>query len=67
MSNATSQSELLTREQAAQFLGLRTQTLALWFSTGRNELPAVKLGRAVRYRRSDLEQFLADHTTTRSS
>jgi excisionase family DNA binding protein len=53
-------SELLTREEAAQYLNIKPQTLAVWHSTGRYDLPLVKLGaRSVRYRRSDLDRFIA--------
>ncbi len=55
-------SDLLTRQQAAEFLGLKPQTLAVWATTGRYSLPFVRVGRSVRYRRSQLEQFLARRT-----
>ena len=50
--------QLLTTEQAAEFLGLRPQTLALWRSSRRYELRFLKVGRLVRYRRADLESWL---------
>ena len=53
---------LLTREQAAEFLGIRPQTLAVWHATGRYPLAVVKVGRCVRYRLSDLERFLESRT-----
>jgi excisionase family DNA binding protein len=49
---------LLTPEEAAQFLGLQVQTLASWRSSGRHALKFLKIGRTVKYRRSDLENFL---------
>jgi predicted DNA-binding transcriptional regulator AlpA len=50
--------KLLTRQQAAELLGLRPQTLAAWALTGKN-LPVVKLGeKAVRYRLSDVQAFI---------
>jgi predicted site-specific integrase-resolvase len=52
--------QLLTRKQAAEFLGVREATLAHWKCTGRYNLPAVKIGRLVKYRVSDLEQFIKD-------
>ncbi len=51
-------SDLLTREQAAEFLAIKPQTLAAWLCTGRYPLSVVKIGRSVRYRRSDLERFI---------
>ncbi len=53
-------SPLLTRSQAAEFLGVRPQTLALWGMTGKYGLPLIRIGgRCVRYRKSDLETFIA--------
>lgn len=58
------QSELLSREEAAQYLGVKKQTLAAWAHTGRHDLPMVKVGRLVKYRLSDLEKWLAERTAT---
>jgi len=52
--------KLLTRKQAADFLGVKETTLAVWKCTGRYNLPSVKIGRLVKYRVSDLEQFIKD-------
>src|SRR5271167_1666428 len=54
--------ELLTRGQAAKFLGVKPQTLAVWAVAHRYNLPLIKVGSLVRYRRSDLERFLEDGT-----
>jgi excisionase family DNA binding protein len=54
--------ELLTREQAAAYLGVRPQTLAVWASAGRYNLPMVRVGRSVRYRVADLEKWLSART-----
>lgn len=53
---------LLTDDQAAEYLSVKKHTLAVWRSTGRYNLPFVKIGRSVRYRKSDLDAFL-DHRT----
>jgi len=53
---------LCTREQAAEYLGVKPQTLAVWLSTRRYRLPVVKVGSLVRYRLSDLERFLESRT-----
>lgn len=50
---------LLTESQAAEFLNIRPGTLANWRVTRRYPLPYTKIGRSVRYRRSDLEAFAA--------
>ena len=51
-------SELLTDVEAAKFLGLEPKTLAVWRSTKRYPLSYVKVGRLVRYYKSDLIAFL---------
>jgi len=51
------QNEIMTTAQAAQFLGLRTNTLEIWRYRGTGP-QYLKLGRAVRYRLSDLEDFI---------
>jgi excisionase family DNA binding protein len=54
--------ELLTREEAAQYLGVKPQTLSVWATTKRYHLPYIKVGTLVRYRLSDLEKFLESRT-----
>lgn len=54
--------KLMTRVEAAEYLGLRPQTLAIWKLTGRNGLPCIKVGRLCKYRRSDLDKFLERNT-----
>lgn len=53
---------LLTRAEAAAYLGLKEQTLATWASTKRYSLKYIKAGRCVRYRVADLETFLDTRT-----
>lgn len=49
---------LWTPERTAQELGMSVRTLATWRSTGRQELPFVKVGRLVRYRAQDVAAWL---------
>lgn len=49
---------LLDRKTAAKYLSLSPGTLAVWDCTKRYDLKPIKIGRAVRYRRSSLDQFL---------
>ncbi len=53
---------LLTREEAASFLGIKPQTLAAWSSSGRHRIPHAKVGNRCRYRLSDLEEFCTQRT-----
>lgn len=61
------QSPLLTRAEAAEYLGVKIQTLALWATTGRYGLRFVKVGRLSKYRQSDLDEFLEKNTATQTS
>lgn len=54
--------EMLTTEQAAEYLGLKPSTLTSWRCTGRYQIPYVKVGRKTRYRKADLEKFLQQRT-----
>lgn len=56
--------DLLTPEQAAMVLGLSVKTLATWRSTGRHSLPFIRCGSRIRYRRSELDTWLADRQRT---
>ena len=53
---------LLSRKEAADYLGIKEHTLAVWACNSRYNLPYVKIGSLVKYRLSDLQAFLARHT-----
>jgi excisionase family DNA binding protein len=55
-------SRLLTPNQVAEILGVDVDTLNVWRCTRRYKLPYVKTGRLVRYRLSDLNQFIESRT-----
>ena len=54
--------ELLDEREAARHLRLTGGTLSVWRSTGRYQLPFIKIGSKVRYRRADLDVWLASRT-----
>lgn len=54
--------ELLSRPEAAAYLGVKVETLAVWASTKRYDLPFIRVGRSVRYDRADLNAFLDRRT-----
>jgi len=60
-SEPTIATQLLNRPEAAKYLGVSTQTLAIWASTKRYSLPIVKIGRIVKYRLNDLEKSITDN------
>ena len=56
----------LTTKQAASHLGFSKQQLELWRCKGGGP-PYVKLAHAVRYRRSDLDAFMAERLVSSTS
>jgi len=54
--------EVLTTREAAAYLSISLPTLFRLTRAG--ELPHLRIGRVLRYRREDLEAFLESRTTT---
>jgi excisionase family DNA binding protein len=54
--------KLLTPIEAAEFLNVKPQTLAVWRCNARYALPFVRVGNLVRYRLADLEKWLESRT-----
>ena len=52
---------LLTSAEAAKYLGLAEGTLIKERCTRTMRIPFVRIGRAVRYRREDLDKFIVDN------
>ena len=66
ITEARSSAILLTVDQAATYLGLARSTLNKWRCQG--EGPSfIKMGRAVRYRTTDLEGFLEESASNSTS
>jgi hypothetical protein len=59
MEMRTEEGKLLSAEEAAEILGTTAGTLACWRSTRKYDLPFVKIGALVRYRLSDLRDWIA--------
>ena len=54
----------LSRQKAADYLNMKPQTLAVWASAGRYNLPFIKIGRKVYYLKEHLDDFLSSRTYT---
>lgn len=54
--------ELFDNAPAAEYLGVKPHTLEIWRCTGRYGLPFVRVGRRIKYRRADLDAWLASRT-----
>jgi excisionase family DNA binding protein len=54
---------LLTSAEAAAFLGIRKETLAIWRCTKRYNIPFIRCGRLIKYRKSALIAFLESRSS----
>ena len=54
--------KLLSSKEVAGILGVGEITLSIWRCKKQYPLPYIKAGRAVRYRESDVEAFIASRT-----
>ena len=57
-------SGLMTPRDAAVYIGVKINTLAVWRMTNRYGLPFVKLGKVIRYRKSDLDKWIDENVST---
>ena len=63
MTEKSFEDPLLCRKEAARYLGgFSPDTLAVWDCTKRYQLNPIRIGRSVRYRRSDLDKFANSQT-----
>lgn len=65
MMNEINKNRLLTRKEAADYLGVKEITLACWKSTKRYSIPVVKVGRLAKYRYGDLLGFVEKRTVNK--
>ena len=50
--------ELMTTQEVADYLRIKKQTLEAWRSKNINNIPCIKIGTSVRYRRRDVEEWV---------
>jgi len=60
--SSTTPAAEFSNSEAAAYLGIAPETLEIWRCTGRHKIPYVKVGRRVRYRRSDLDNWMQSRT-----
>jgi hypothetical protein len=51
------QEKMLNRKEAAEFLGYKENTLAIWACTQRQTIPMYKVGKRIKYKLADLQEF----------
>ncbi|MGZ8907957.1 MAG: helix-turn-helix domain-containing protein [Methylobacter sp.] len=56
--------DLFNTHQAAEYLGVTISTLEVWRCTKRYNIPFIKVGRLVKYRKSALDAFLESRTVS---
>ena len=66
IANSAVVGERLNNREAADYLGLKATTLNKWRCHGTGP-PYIKVGRLVRYRRADLDEFLRERVRTSTS
>lgn len=54
--------DLLTRVEAAKYLGVTPCTMRVWAHIKRYKIPYRKVGKKVQYLKSDLDRFIEDRT-----
>ena len=54
--------EILGNNDAAEYIGVTPRTLEVWRCTKRYQIPFIKVGRLVKYRKSALDAFLESRT-----
>ncbi|QDF75936.1 MULTISPECIES: helix-turn-helix domain-containing protein [Shewanella] len=57
----------LSNKEAANYLGVKPETMDVWRSTSRYSIPFCKIGRKVFYRKSDLDAFIESRTQTKTA
>ncbi|WP_074719591.1 helix-turn-helix domain-containing protein [Nitrosomonas ureae] len=58
---------LFTPKEASEYLGVSNDTLSVWRCVGRYNIPFIKVGRLVKYRKSSLDAFLDRRTHGREA
>ena len=58
---------LMTQKEAAAYLGTTVGTLNTWRHYGKDKIPFVRWGNRIRYRKEDLDTWIAANTHTPST
>ena len=52
---------LMDQKTAATYLGTTVGSLNVWRATGKHKIPYVRWGHNIRYRKEDLDAWIAEH------
>ena len=53
-------SKLLNRNEAGVYLECSPDSISVWRSTGKHDVPGIRIGKEIYYRRSDLDAIKAE-------
>lgn len=62
MINKIPSSSLMDQKAAAAYLGTTVGSLNTWRATGKHKIPYIIWGRSIRYRKEDLDTWIAEHS-----
>lgn len=62
MDNSIEHNSLLDTKGAADYIGVEPGTLEVWRCTKRHNIPYIKAGRLVKYRKAALDAWLVSRT-----
>lgn len=54
--------KLMTQKETAAYLGTTVGSLNTWRATGKHKIPYIIWGRSIRYRKEDLDAWIAEHS-----
>lgn len=54
--------KLISPEQASDYLGVTSRTLANWRCVGFPNVPYARIGKNIKYRIADLDAYIAKHS-----
>lgn len=58
---------LMTQKEAAEYLNTTVGTLNSWRHYGKNTIPCIHWGKRIRYKKEDLDAWIAEHRTSFSN
>lgn len=58
---------LMTQQEAAEYLHTTVGTLNTWRHYGKDKIPFVRWGNRIRYRKSDIDKWIEDNTTSNNN
>ena len=53
--------KLFTNKEAAEYLGIKENTLTIWRNSRKYDIPYIQVGRKIKYKKSDLDKFLNEN------